>query len=119
MLNLWYENLNLVVVEIKIDAKFVFGQITKKYINNLDHASLILDCQTLISQNFQVKTLISHNFQVKMSHVYKANKCANALTRRGLTLENDFLYKKFKKFYFYNLCGLPHVFVLKLNSVKM
>lgn len=85
MLNLWYENLNLVVVEIKIDAKFVFGQITKKYINNLDHATLILDCQTLISQNFQVK----------MSHVYKANKCANALTRRGLTLENDFLYKKF------------------------
>lgn len=108
MLNLWYENLNLVVVEIKIDAKFVFGQITMKYINNLDHASLILDCQTLISQNFQVK----------MSHVYKANKFANALTR-DLTLENDFLYKKFKKFYFCNLCGLPYVFVLKLNSVKM
>ena len=45
-------NLNLVMVEIKIDAKFVFGRITEEYNNNLDHASFILDCKTLINQKF-------------------------------------------------------------------
>lgn len=42
-------NLNLGEVEIEIDAKIVFGWIIEEYSSRLHHASLILDCRTLIS----------------------------------------------------------------------
>lgn len=42
--------LNLGAMEIEIDAKPVFGWINKEYSSSLYHASLTLDCKTLISQ---------------------------------------------------------------------
>ena len=66
-------SLNLVAIEIEVDAKVVLGWITNNFNTNLHHASLIMDYRTLISQIPQVKT----------KHCYReANKCANAITRK-------------------------------------
>ena len=73
-------NLDIVAVEIKLDAKVVHGWITKEYNCKLHYVSLILDCWTFISQISQVK--ISHYF-------YETNKCGNALAIRALALDHD------------------------------
>lgn len=43
-------SLNFVDMEIELDAKVVLGWISNEYNNSLHHASLIIDCRTLISQ---------------------------------------------------------------------
>ena len=54
----------------------MFGWITEEYSISLHHASLILNCKTLVNQIFQVK----------MSYYFcEANKCVNALAKKGLT----------------------------------
>ena len=64
---------NLLEVEIEIDARVLFGRVTEEYNGNLYHASLIMDCMTLIN-------LIP---LAKMSYYFcEANKCTNALARR-------------------------------------
>lgn len=74
-------NLNLVAVGIEVDAKVVLGWITNDFNTNLHHASLIMDCKTLISRIPQVKT----------KHCYReANKCADAITRKGPSTSQDF-----------------------------
>lgn len=42
-------NLNLVAIEIELDAKVVVGWISEEYNSNLQHAAFILICRTLIS----------------------------------------------------------------------
>ena len=76
-------NLNLVAMEIELDAKLVIGWIFEEYNSNLQRAALILDC----------RTLISHIPQVRMSHYFReANKCANALARKGPKLDQNIVY---------------------------
>lgn len=41
-------SLNLLAVEIELDAKVVLGWITKEFNSNLHHVSFIWDCRTLI-----------------------------------------------------------------------
>ena len=74
--------LNLSAVEIEIDAKVVLGWISDSYNYNLHHATLILDCRTIISQIPQVR--MNHYF-------HKANKCAEALTRKDSELDQDLI----------------------------
>ena len=74
-------NLNLLAVEIEVDARVSLGWVMEEYNYNLHHASLIMDCRTLINQ-------IS---QVKMKHYFcEANKCADLLARKGLSTNQDF-----------------------------
>ena len=42
--------LNLATMEVELDAKVVYGWITKEYNCSLVHGFLILDCKTLIIQ---------------------------------------------------------------------
>ena len=44
------KNLNLLVVEIEVDAHVVLGWISDNSNGNLHYASLILDCRILIGQ---------------------------------------------------------------------
>lgn len=48
-------SLNLRVVEIEVDARFVFYLITETYNSNLHHTSLIMDCKNLLHQPPKVK----------------------------------------------------------------
>ena len=73
-------NLDIVAVEIELDAKVVYCWITEEYICKSHYVSLILDCWTLINQISQVK--ISHYF-------CETNKCGNALAIRALALYHD------------------------------
>ncbi|KAL0014620.1 hypothetical protein SO802_001689 [Lithocarpus litseifolius] len=75
--------LNLSAVEIESDAKVVLGWISNSYNYNLHHATLILDCTTLISQIPQVR--MNHYF-------HEANKCVDALTRKDSELDQDLIY---------------------------
>ena len=43
-------NLNLLAVEIEVDARVSLGWMMEEYNYNLHHASLIMDCRTLINQ---------------------------------------------------------------------
>ena len=70
-------------MKIEIDAKTVFGWIIEEYSSSLHHASHTFDCKTLISQIPQVK--MSHYF-------HKANKCVDALAKKGSTLDQDIMY---------------------------
>ena len=75
-------SLNLLAVEIELDAKVVLGWITEEFNSNLHHASLILDCMTLIIQILQVR----------MKHCYReANKCMDALARMRSSSSQDFM----------------------------
>ena len=61
-----YINLNLLAVELELDANVVLGWVSGSFNSNLHHASLIIDYRTLIN-------LI---FQVKMKHCFhEVNKC--------------------------------------------
>ena len=74
--------LNTVAVEIKIDAAVVFDWITNDSTCNLNHSSLIMNCGTLAG-------LIP---QVKICHCFgEANKCADALARKGPSIQQDFI----------------------------
>ena len=73
-------NLDIVTMEIELDAKVVYCWITEEYICKSHYVSLILDCWTLINQIPQVK--ISHHF-------CETNKCGNALTIRALALDHN------------------------------
>lgn len=42
-------NLNRLAVEIEVDAKVVIGWVTEEFNYILQHASLIMDCKTLIN----------------------------------------------------------------------
>ena len=42
-------NSNQLAVEIEVDAKVVLGWVTKEFNYILHHASLIMDCRTLIN----------------------------------------------------------------------
>ena len=75
--------LNLLAVEIEIDARVLLGWVTEEYNGNLHHASLIMDCITLIN-------LIP---LAKMSYYFcEANKCTNALARRDSSSNQDFIF---------------------------
>lgn len=74
--------LNTVAVEIKIDAAVVFDWITNDSTCNLNHSSLIMNCRTLAGLIPQVK--ICHCFR-------EANKCADALARKGPSIQQDFI----------------------------
>jgi len=65
--------LNLLAIEIEIDARVLLDWVTEEYNDNLHHASLIMDCMTLINLIPQAK---------KSYYFCEANKCANALVRR-------------------------------------
>ena len=63
-----YINLNLLAVELELDANVVLGWVSGSFNSNLYHASLIIDYRTLIN-------LIS---QVKMKHCFReVNKCTD------------------------------------------
>ena len=62
-------------MKIEIDAKTVFGWIIEEYSNSLHHASLSLDCDTLLSQIPQVK--MSH----KQVHQYFGQKRSSSRSR--------------------------------------
>ena len=67
-------NLNLLAIEIEVDARVILRWVTEEFNSNLHHTSLIMDC----------KTLISWIPQVKMKHYFReANKCADLLARKG------------------------------------
>ena len=75
-------SLNLLAVEIELDAKVVLGWITEEFNSNLHHASFIWDCRTLIDQILQVRT----------KHCYcEANKCMDALARMRSSSSQDFM----------------------------
>lgn len=73
-------NLNLLAVEIEVDAKVVLGWVTEEFNYILHHASLIINCRTLINRIPWVKT--KHCFR-------EANKCADLLVRKGLSTDQD------------------------------
>lgn len=100
-------------MKIELDVKIVFGLIVEEYNSNLYHASLILDCKTLINQIPQVK--ISHCF-------YEANKCADASVRKGPALDRDLMYFDSSSvdlylLLFYNNMGLYHEKHSHLNFI--
>ena len=75
-------SLNLLAVDIELDAKVVLGWITEEFNSNLHHASFIWDCRTLIDQILQVRT----------KHCYcEANKCMDALARMRSSSSQDFM----------------------------
>ena len=75
------KNLNLLVVEIEVDAHMVLGWILDNSNGNLHYASLILDGGILIGQIFQVK--MKHSF-------YEVNKCTDTFVREGSKIEQGF-----------------------------
>lgn len=73
-----YVNLNLLAVEIEFDGIIMFGWVSGNDNSNLHHASLIMDCRTLINQ--------------RMKHCYcEANKCVDALARVGVGSNQELL----------------------------
>lgn len=73
--------LNILALEIQIDAKIVLYCISSESNCNLNHSSLIMDCRTLINQ-----------FSNWRSHYYQeANKCTDALARKGPSIQQDFV----------------------------
>ena len=61
----------------------MLGWVIEKYNSNIQHACLIMDSRTLINQ-------IS---QLKMSHYFReANKCIDAMARRGGGSDQDFMF---------------------------
>ena len=60
----------------------MLGWVTEEYNSNIQHACLIMDCRTLLNQ-------IS---QPKMSNYFReANKCIDAMARRGSGFDQDFM----------------------------
>lgn len=76
------KNLNLLVVEIEVDAHVVLGWNSDNSNGNLYYASPILDCRILIGQIPQVK--MKHGF-------CEVNKCTNALVKKGSKIEYGFV----------------------------
>lgn len=76
-------NLNLLAVELELDANVMLGWVSGNFNSNLDHASLIMNYRTLINQIPQVK--MKHCF-------HEANKCADFLARKGLSSSHDLLH---------------------------
>ena len=60
----------------------MLGWVTKEYNSNIQYAYLIMDCKTLINQISQLK--ISYYF-------CEANKCTDAMARRGGGFDQDFM----------------------------
>ena len=46
-------SLNLLAVEIELDAKIVLGWVSKDFNSNLHYASLIMDCRLLSTKFFK------------------------------------------------------------------
>ena len=68
-------------LEIEIDAKVVLEWMTNEHSFNLNHSPLIMDCRTLIKQVPQVR----------MMHCFReANRCVDALARKGPIIQQDF-----------------------------
>ena len=72
-------SLNIVALEIEVDAKVFLDWVLNEHNCNLNHTPLIMDCKALINQVLQVKMMFCFR---------KANKCADALARRVARLCN-------------------------------
>ena len=69
-------SLNLLAVEIELDAKVVMDWVSENTTKNIAHFALISDCRQLMGQ--------IPNLKVK--HCYReANQCANRLAKMGAT----------------------------------
>jgi hypothetical protein len=74
--------LQLMAVEVELDAKLIVNAITNNSCCHSALSPLIDDCRKLLSQLPQVKVL----------HCYReANFCADALAKMGTSLEQDFI----------------------------
>ena len=75
-------SLNLLAFELELDANVVLGWVFGNLNSNLHHASLIMDCRSLINQIPQVK----------MKHYFcEVNKCVDFLAKRGSSSSHDLL----------------------------
>ena len=68
-------------VKIELDAKIVLGWVSEDFNSNLHHTSLIMDCRPSSTKFFKWWWNIAF---------VKANKCANALIRKGLNSSQDY-----------------------------
>lgn len=69
-------------LEVELDAKFIVDLLQAKLVTNRSFSPLLNDCKLLLS-SFQ---------QVRVKHVFReANFCANALARRDLLQDEDFV----------------------------
>ena len=57
--NLHYVSLNLLAVEIELDAKIVLSWVFEDFNSNLHHASLIMDCRPSSTKFFNDEILLS------------------------------------------------------------
>jgi ribonuclease HI len=74
--------LQLMAVKVELDAKLIVNAITNNSCCHNALSPLIDDCRKLLSQLPQVKVL----------HCYlEANFCADALAKKGTSLEQDFI----------------------------
>ena len=67
-------SLNIVALEIEVDAKVILDWVLIEHNCNLNHTTLIMDCRALINQVLQVKMMYCF---------CRTNKCADALAQRG------------------------------------
>ncbi|KAK7850105.1 hypothetical protein CFP56_001656 [Quercus suber] len=74
--------MRLAAVEIELDAKLVVELLQKDVGNSTGNDVILSDCKEWLKRIPRVK--IRHCFR-------EANKCANALARRGALLYQDFL----------------------------
>ena len=68
-------------VKIELDAKIVLGWVSEDFNSNLHNTSLIMDCRPSSTKFFKWWWNIAF---------VKANKCANALIRKGLNSSQDY-----------------------------
>ena len=67
-------SLNIVALEIEVDAKVILDWVLNEHNCNLNHTTLIMDCRAFINQVLQVKMMYCFR---------RTNKCADALAQRG------------------------------------
>ena len=67
-------SLNIVALEIEVDAKVILDWVLNEHNCNLNHTTLIMDCRAFINQVLQVKMMYCFR---------RTNKCADALALRG------------------------------------
>ena len=74
--------LGLQQIEVEIDAKVVVDLVQSNSVVNNSFLPLLNDCRSLLRSFHQVS--VSHTFR-------EANRCADALARRGCSLQEDFV----------------------------
>ena len=75
-------SLNLMALEIEVDAKVVLEWMTNEHSFNLNHSPLIMDYRILIKQVPGVRMM--HCF-------HEANRCADALAQKCPIIQQDFV----------------------------